>query len=140
MAATAWSSSRRPAAGPACSAVEAAESPAVHLYRALQEFALSGDTSRAENLTLKRDRVVMTFNGTFYFESPIQNRVYGAVFVGEGTFHADPPPTDFERENVRRLLNADSVDSDFRAACYLRVTAMRNSTNLPPGITFSRAP
>jgi hypothetical protein len=25
-------------------------------------------------------------------------------------------------------------------ACYLRVTAMRNSTNLPPGITFSRAP
>lgn len=88
----------------------------MRLYRALQEFALSGDTSRAENLTLKRDRVEMTFTGTFYFESSIQDRVYGAVFVGEGTFHADPPPTDFERENVRRLLNADSVDSDFRTA------------------------
>ena len=88
----------------------------VGLYRALREFALSGKTSRADNLSLKRDRAVMTFNGTFYLESPIQGRVYGAVFVGQGTFHADPPPTDFERENVRRLLNSDSVDSDFRTA------------------------
>jgi hypothetical protein len=95
---------------------ETSVSPGVGVYRALQEFALSGNTSQAENLTLKRDRVVMTFNGTFYFESPIQARVYGAVFVGQGSFHADPPPIDFERENVRRLLNADSVDSDFRTA------------------------
>ena len=95
---------------------ETSVSSGVGLYHALKEFGLSGNASRAENLTLKRDRAVMTFNGTFYFESPIQTRVYGAVFVGQGTFHADPPPIEFERENVRRLLNADSVDSDFRTA------------------------
>jgi hypothetical protein len=95
---------------------ETSTSPGVHLYQELRQFDLSGGISHAENLTLKRDRVTMTFNGTFYFEKPIDQHVYGAVFVGEGTFHADPPPTDFERENVRRLLNDDAVDSDFRTA------------------------
>jgi Peptidase family M1 domain len=95
---------------------ETSTSPGMHLYQELRQFDLSGGISHAENLTLKRDRVTMTFNGTFYFEKPIDQHVYGAVFVGEGTFHADPPPTDFERENVRRLLNDDAVDSDFRTA------------------------
>jgi hypothetical protein len=100
-------------AGPA---QEKPVSPAMGLYRTLRVFDLSGGMSRAENLTLKRDRGIMTFNGTFYFEKAIENRVYGAVFVGEGTFHADPPPSDFERQNLRRLLNADSIDSDFHTA------------------------
>lgn len=89
----------------------------MRLYRTLQDFVLSADTSHAENLTLKRDRVTMTFNGTFYFEAPIDGRVYGAVFVGQGTFHAEPPPTDFERESVHRLLNADSVELGFPHCC-----------------------
>jgi hypothetical protein len=91
-------------------------SPEMSLYHALRDFDLSGGTSLAENLTLKRDRVTMTFTGTFYFEKSIENRVYGAVFVGQGTFHADPPPSEFERDNLRRLLNAEFIESDFRTA------------------------
>ena len=98
------------------SAQEKPESPGMNLYRTLRNFDLSGGMARAENLTLKRDRAVMTFNGTFYFEKAINNHVYGAVFAGEGTFHAEPPPSDFERQNLRRLLKADAVDSDFRTA------------------------
>jgi hypothetical protein len=88
----------------------------MRLYQALQAFQLSGAISQAENLTLKRDRVTMTFNGVFYFESPIEGRVHGAVFIGQGSFHADPPPIEFEREIVRRVMNADPVDADFRTA------------------------
>ena len=91
-------------------------SPGMSLYGALRDFDLSGATSRAEGLTLKRDRVTMTFDGTFYFEKPIENRVYGAVFVGQGRLQADPPPGDFERDNLRRLLNAESIEADFRTA------------------------
>lgn len=99
-----------------CGGADTQPSPAMHLYQALRAFQLSGATSQAENLILKRDRVTMTFNGVFYFESPIEGKVYGAVFVGQGSFHADPPPTEFEREIVRRVINADSVEADFRTA------------------------
>lgn len=102
--------------GAASAAQEKPVSAGMSLYQALRDFDLSGGASHAENLTLKRDRVTMTFNGRFYWERPIQNRVYGAVFIGEGTFHADAPPSEFERDNLQRLLKADAVDSDFRTA------------------------
>ena len=58
----------------------------------------------------------MTFNGTFYFEQPVAGRVGGAVFLGTGKFRAELPPSNFERDHVRRMLNADVVESDFRQA------------------------
>jgi hypothetical protein len=42
--------------------------------------------------------------------------VTGAVFIGDGKFSAPVPPSEFEKENVRRLLKADAVESDFRTA------------------------
>lgn len=50
----------------ALSAQEKTALPRMSLYRTLRNFDLSSGMSRAENLTLKRDRAVMTFNGTFY--------------------------------------------------------------------------
>ena len=58
----------------------------------------------------------MTFNGVFYLETPVLGRVRGAVFLGKGTFSAEAPPVEFELENVRRLLKADRVESDFQRA------------------------
>jgi hypothetical protein len=65
---------------------------------------------------LQRDRGTMTFNGTFYFSQPIGGRVTGAVFVGQGTFRAEIPPSDFETAHVKRMLGADVVESDFKTA------------------------
>src|SRR5213594_2005694 len=53
-------------------------------YHALHKFQLSGQTAVAENLVLKRDRVEMTFSGTFYFEEPAIGKTRGAVFLGQG--------------------------------------------------------
>ena len=88
----------------------------IEVYQALKRFQLSGATAVAENVTLKRDRVEMTFNGTFYFEQPVAGRVHGAVFFGTGKLRAELPPSGFERDHVRRMLNADVVESDFRQA------------------------
>jgi hypothetical protein len=88
----------------------------LEVYQSLKEFRLSGAMAVAENVTLVRDRARMTFDGVFHFENPIAGKVRSAVFVGQGTFHADVPRTEFERENVRRMLKADAVDSDFRVA------------------------
>lgn len=85
-------------------------------YTALHTFMLNGGDAKVSNLTLKRDRAEMTFSGTFYFPKPVLGKITGAVFVGEGKFRAEPPPSDFEKENLRRMLNTDAVESDFRTA------------------------
>lgn len=86
------------------------------LYDQIKAFALTGGTADVSALTLKRDRVEMTFTGTFYFTAPTGGTVTGAVFVGQGTMRAEAPPSDFERENVKRQLGADVVESDFKTA------------------------
>jgi len=86
------------------------------LYERLKSASLTGGTAEAKGLVLKRDRAEMTFDGTFYFAAPVEGRVTCAVFVGEGKFRADVPTSEFERENVKRLLGADAVESDFKTA------------------------
>ncbi|HKQ53182.1 MAG TPA: M1 family aminopeptidase [Pyrinomonadaceae bacterium] len=85
------------------------------VYDQVKAFQLAG-AAEARGLTIKRDRAVLTFSGTFYFAAPVEGRVTGAVFVGDGTFRAEVPPSDFEKENVKRLLGTDVIESDFRTA------------------------
>lgn len=86
------------------------------LYDQIKAFKLTGGSADVSNLTLKRDRVEMTFTGTFYFAGAIDGVVTGAVFNGQGTVRAAAPPSDFEKDNVKRLLGADAVESDFKTA------------------------
>lgn len=87
-------------------------------YDQVRSFALGGGSATVSGLVLKRDRAEMTFTGTFYFATPVDGHVTGAVFVGDGKFSAPVPPSDFEKENVRRLLHADAVESDFSTAVF----------------------
>jgi hypothetical protein len=87
------------------------------VYQALRTFSLGYSSVRTENLVVKKDRARITFqDGTLYFPAPVEGKVRGAVFIGSGSFQADPPPNEFEREDVKRLLKADDVSSDFRTA------------------------
>ena len=85
-------------------------------YEQTRALTLGGSAADVSNLVLKRDRVSMTFTGTFYFAAPAGGRVTGAVFVGQGTMRADVPNSQFERDNVKRLLAAEAVESDFKTA------------------------
>ena len=88
------------------------------IYNQLKSPALTGGTVTASNLILKRDRVTLTFNGTFYFMPPIEGKITGAVFIGTGTFQAEIPPNQFEKENIKRLLGVENaaLESDFKTA------------------------
>lgn len=86
------------------------------VYDNIKAFDLNGGNAAVTGLVLKRDRVTITFNGTFYLTSPIAGKVTGAVFIGQGTFKADTPPGDFEKANVRRMLKADTIESSFTSA------------------------
>jgi hypothetical protein len=86
------------------------------LYDQIKPFSLTGGSAEVKSLVLKRDRASMTFDGTFYFTAAIDGRVTGAVFIGQGNFSAEVPPSEFEKDNVKRLLSADIVESDFKTA------------------------
>ena len=87
------------------------------LYSQLKAASLEPDSFTLENFVLQRDRATITFtNGTLYLGPAIAGKVRCVVFIGSGTFHAPPPSTEFERDNVRRLLKADDVTSDFKTA------------------------
>jgi hypothetical protein len=92
-----------------------ASHPESPIYEKLKKFELRGKAS-VSNLTLKRDRATMVFTGDFYFAAPIDGRVTGAVFIGAGTFHAEAPDSPFEKEYLKRFIDAEVVDSDFHTA------------------------
>jgi hypothetical protein len=108
--------SAAPAAQSPSSAGQSPSFGARTIYEQTRALTLSGAAADVSNLVLKRDRVAMTFTGTFYFAAPVDGRVTGAVFVGQGTMRAEVPASEFEKENVRRLLQADLVESDFKTA------------------------
>ena len=90
--------------------------PSKQLYDQVKAFTLTGGAISAKALTLTRDRAKMTFDGTFYFTAPINGRVTGAVFIGEGKLSVEIPPSEFEKDNVKRLLGVDIIESDFKTA------------------------
>ncbi len=94
------------------------EPQARDLYEKIKAFPLDGGTVEVSNLVIKRDRAVMTFTGTFYLDKPVHGKVTGAVFIGTGTFKADPPPNEFERANLKRLSRTDTISSDFKRAFF----------------------
>jgi peptidase M1-like protein len=85
-------------------------------YTRLKTFSLGSGSTTVSGLVFNRDRAQMTFTGTFYFATPVDGRVTGAVFVGDGKIRVEIPPSDFEKENVKRLLGADVIESDFKTA------------------------
>lgn len=86
------------------------------IYSQIKSFSLGGGSANVNGLVLNRDRAQMTFTGTFYFATPVDDRVTGAVFVGEGKIKVEVPPSDFEKENVKRLLDVEIIESTFKTA------------------------
>src|ERR1700751_3138483 len=80
---------------PAGSADQTSQPPAPNsdlTYQALRNLTLSGEAVGISNLVLKRDAGTFHLHsGTVCFVTPVQGKVTGAVFVGDGNFVLDPP-------------------------------------------------
>jgi hypothetical protein len=91
---------------PAGWAVENTPAPAPNsdpTYQQLRNLSLSGEAVTINDFTLKRDAATFHLHsGTVCFVSPVQGKVTGAVFVGDGNMILEPP-TAVERNSLRLL-------------------------------------
>jgi hypothetical protein len=87
-------------------------------YNQIKAFALTGGSAQVNALVLKKDRTQITLTGTVYLGESINGQPTGAVFIGEGKFMAETPPNEFEKDNVKRLLGAENIESDFKTAVF----------------------
>ncbi len=71
------------------------------LYQQLrQNETFSGESATVNNLTLKRDAATFTLrSGEVYFLAPVEGRVVGAVFIGDGEI-ALTPPVEVEKKSL----------------------------------------
>ena len=82
-------------------------------YQALRNIALSGEAVSVNNFELKRDAGTFHLrSGTVCFVAPVNGKVTGAVFSGEGNFVLDPP-LESERKSLKLLTKSDEFSEQF---------------------------
>lgn len=89
-------------------------------YQALRNIALSGEAVSVSNFELKRDAGTFHLrSGTVCFVTPVNGKVTGAVFMGDGNFILDPPPSEIK---MLKLLTKESEFSENFNRMALRFT------------------
>jgi hypothetical protein len=87
------------------------------VYRQLRNIGL-GITAPIENFTLEYDVASFHFTeGTLTWLTPVQGRVTGAIFIGNGHF-TQKPFTGVDRDELFRRTGSRQVDEDFGEAVF----------------------
>ena len=82
-------------------------------YVALRNLTLGNEAVSIANFDLKRDAGKFRFNsGTVCFVAPVNGKVTGAVFVGDGVFLLNPP-SETERKSLKLLTKEDEFNEKF---------------------------
>jgi hypothetical protein len=85
-------------------------------YQQLRNLTLGGEAVSVSNFDLKRDAGTFHLrSGTVCFVTPVQGKVTGAVFTGDGNFVFDPP-LESERKSLRLLTKEDQFSENFSQA------------------------
>jgi len=88
---------------------------AMNLYDQIRNASLDEEkVAEVESLVLKRDVAVFRLNlGKISLFRPIEGRVTGAVFVGEGVFEFSPP-TEMERYQLKRFTEQENLKEEIK--------------------------
>jgi hypothetical protein len=82
-------------------------------YVALRNLGLGSEAVSVTNFELKRDAGTFRLNsGTFCFVPPVNGKVTGAVFAGDGAFLL-VPPNETERKSLKFLTKEDEFSEKF---------------------------
>jgi hypothetical protein len=82
------------------------------VYQQVRKPAI-GEAFTVNNVVLKRDVGTFTFaSGTLCFVKPINGKITGAVFSGDGSFSITPP-TMSERKSLSYLTKSQTMDEQF---------------------------
>jgi Peptidase family M1 domain len=88
------------------------------LYQSLRTRTVNGSAFTVKNLLLKRDAGEFTFSdGTFYLYGEVNGLITGAVFLGNGTLHIDPPST-MERRQLKLVMKSEVLNQPFTSAVF----------------------
>ena len=83
-------------------------------YLALRNLSLGNETVAVSGLKLKRDAATFILrSGTVCFVAPVNGKVTGAVFVGDGSFSLDPPD-DSERKSLMLFTKENEFNEKFQ--------------------------
>lgn len=88
------------------------------VYRQLRDLAdspqvFAGEYATVNNLVLKRDAAVFTLrSGEIYFLPPVEGRVTGGVFIGDGEFTLTPP-VEYEKRSLSLFTGQPSITEQF---------------------------
>jgi len=83
------------------------------VYQQLRGLMPGNDVITVNKLVLRRDAAIFTFRqGSIAFFAPVNGKVTGAVFRGDGHFRLTPP-TEEERHNLSIVSHKDEFDEDF---------------------------
>ena len=86
------------------------------LYQALRARTPNGTSFAVKDLKLKRDAGEFTFSsGAFYLYTPVNGLVTGAIFIGEGSFHVEPPSA-MEKRQLKAVMKTEILDQRFTSA------------------------
>jgi hypothetical protein len=87
-------------------------------YAALRNLGLGDQAVTISNYDLKRDAGTFRLrSGTVCFLSPVNNRVTGAIFSGDGVFLLNPPD-DSERKSLQYLTKQPDFNEHFERALF----------------------
>src|SRR5437899_3337299 len=87
-------------------------------YLKLRNIKVGSEQVAVSKFTLKRDAGLFTFNsGTFYFLEPVNGKITGAVFVGDGTFSLKPP-LKVEQRNLAILTRGQPFEEQFSTVVF----------------------
>jgi len=82
-------------------------------YQQLRSIAVGREAVTVSNITLKRDAAHFQLNsGTVCFLAPVQGKVTGAIFVGEGKLLLTPP-IPLEQRSLKLLTKEDEFSESF---------------------------
>lgn len=99
----------------ACAATLAAQHAANTnaTYQQLRGLLPGSEVITVKDFELKRDAATFTFaSGSIAFYGPVNGKVTGAVFRGQGHLHITPPTAE-ERHNLSIAMQAGELDEDF---------------------------
>ncbi|MGB9492811.1 MAG: hypothetical protein WCA92_20285, partial [Terriglobales bacterium] len=87
-------------------------------YQQLRNLTLGGEAVSVTNFQLKRDAGTFNFrSGTVCFVTPVNGKVTGAVFNGDGSFALDAP-IDSERASLKLLTKENEFSENFTQAVF----------------------
>jgi hypothetical protein len=103
---------------PVCAAAQAPPAPNTHpAYVELRKLAVGSDPVQVKGLELVKDAATFTLTGTVHFLPPVNGKVTGAVFLGQGTMKYEPPIA-VERGMLRNLTRGEDFNESFERAVF----------------------